>query len=220
MDVFLEQLKKKEPELGLTGLADLYKKIMNDYRPPFAKGIYVFIETEDNWASSFRAASDLIKKDAATEVFSVYHDKLKGSPGYGKWKDKLERFVGVARVKYITIDNPGEVNTLTESIALIKFAHETKRDSLYLIAPPFHLLRVYMTAASVAIKRGSDISLFAYPGVPQNFNQVVTHSQGEAKGTRAQIFEKEELPRIKKYSNQNDILPIRSIMDYMEKRRA
>ena len=223
-DTLLEIVQKKAPQLGLNGLPELYQMVMHDQRPSFVHGIYVFIETEDNWASSFRAASDLIKIDAAPEVFSVYHKKWKGSPGYEKWKDKLERYVGFARVRYIEFDDPKGVNTMSESIALVRFAYEEKRKSFYLVAPPFHMLRAFMTAASVAIRHGSEINFFAYPGAPQDLRHVVTHSQGEIRKSRRDIFETEELPRIKTYSidrNMSPILlsPISQIMEYMKKRK-
>ena len=154
-DILLDIIRKKESELGLNGIEEMYQMVMNNQRPSFTKGIYVFIETEDNWGSSFKAASKLIKRDAATEVFSVYPKNWAGSPGFEKWKSRLERFVGFARVRHISLDNPKGVNTLSESNALVKFAHETGRYSFYLVAPPFHMLRTFMTAASVAIRQGA-----------------------------------------------------------------
>lgn len=223
-DILLEIVNKTAPRLGLDGLPELYNMVMHDYRPSFTKGIYVFIETEDNWGSAFRAASGLIKRDAATEVYSVWHKKWKGSPGYEKWKDKLERFVGFGRVKYIGLDDLRRVNTLSESMALIRFANENQMDSFYLVAPPFHMLRAFMTAVSVAISYGVKINLFAYPGVPQDLNQIVAHSQGEVRKSRRDIFETEELPRIKTYSTDKKISPILLapapvIMEYMKKRK-
>lgn len=191
---------------------------MHDKKPSFVHGIYVFIETEDNWGSSFRAASDLIKKNAAAEVFSVYHKKLKGSPGYEKWKDKLERYVGFGRVRYIELNDLRGVNTLSESVALVRFAYETKRKSFYLVAPPFHMLRAFMTAASIAINHRSEINFFAYPGAQQDLNQSVRHSQGSGPFPRWKWFEL-ELESIKKYSDAQDIWSIPRIIKYMQERK-
>ena len=227
-DVLLEIIRKKESELGLNGIEELYKLVMDDRQPSFAKGAYVFIETEDNWGSSFRAASELIKRDAATEVFSVYHKKLAGSPGYFKWKEKLERFVGFGRVRYIRLDNLRGFNTLSESVALVEFAHENEINSFYLVAPPFHMLRTFMTAASVAIRNGSEINFFACPGAPQDLNQNVLHSQGKGPFPRWKWFEL-ELKTISDYSEKNGIPltpglikyeSIQDIINYMKRRKT
>ena len=76
-----------------------------------------------------------------------------------------------------------------------------------------------MTAASESIRNTSKISFFAYPGAEQDLNQIATHSQGQVRGTRKDIFEKEELTRIKTYTGQS-IEPIQDIIRYMQRRKT
>ena len=113
-DILLDIIRKKESELRLDGIAQLYEMIMRDKKPSFTHGIYLFAETEDNEHSSFKAAIELINKNAAAEIFFVHHAKWAGSPGYRHWQEKLERYVGSGRIMPIRIDNPLGVNTMSE----------------------------------------------------------------------------------------------------------
>ena len=225
-DILLEIIQKKAPQLGLNGLPELYQMVMHDAKPRFTHGIYLFIEHENNEESSFKAAIELIDKNAAAEIFFVHHGKWAGSPGYGHWQEKLGKFTGPGRIRPIKMDDIFGVNTLSESIALVRFAYEEKRKSFYLVAPPFHMLRAFMTAASVAIRHGSEINFFAYPGALQDLNQAVRHSQGKGPFPRWKWFEL-ELETISNHSEKNNIpLPsgiikyesIPTIIDYMQKR--
>jgi len=217
MDILLEVLRKKDPQLGLDGIEALYQMVMNDQKPSWVHGVYLFSETFDNYDSSFKAASQLMARDAAPEVFIIYGGGH-GSPGYANLYDELSVFVDKGRIMPINIDNPTGINTMSESIALVKFAYEEKRKLFYLVAPPFHMLRAFMTAASVAIRHGSEINFFAYPGAPQDLNKAVKHSQGRGPFPRWKWFEL-ELESIKKYLEGKDIESIPKIIKYMQNRK-
>ena len=173
-DILLEIVKKKESELNFNGILELYQMVMHDARPPFTQGVFLFTEHADNEISSFKAAVELIDRDAAPEVFIIYGGGH-GSPGYSNWYERLSMYIDKGRIRPVPIGNPTGINTLSESDALVKFAINEKRKSFYIVAPPFHMLRAFMTVASVAIRHGSKINFFAYPGVPQDLNQLVKH---------------------------------------------
>ena len=218
VDILAEIVRKKAPTLELNGLNQLYQMVMHDQRPSFVHGIYLFVEHEDNEDSSFKGVIELIDKNAAAEIFLMNHGKYAGSPGYMHWHEKLEKYVGSGRIRPIRIDNPLGINTMSESIALLRYAYEEKRKSFYLVAPPFHILRAFMTAASVAIRHGSEINFFAYPGAPQDLNKSVKHSQGKGPFPRWKWFEL-ELESIRTYSSQKDLEPIQRIIQYMNNRK-
>lgn len=225
-DILFEIARKKESELGLNGILQLYQMVMHDVRPPFTQGIFLFTEYEDNEISSFKAASQLMARDAAPEVFIIYGGGH-GSPGYSNWYERLSVYIDKGRIRPVPIGNPTGINTLSESDALVKFAINEKRKSFYIVAPPFHMLRAFMTAASIAIRHGSKINFFAYPGALQDLNQVVKHSQGIGTFPRWKWFER-ELKTISDYSEKNGIAlapgiikyePIPRIIKYMQDRK-
>jgi len=212
------------PRLGLDTekLLILNRDIMNDYKPKFTHGIYLFTETDYNEKSSFIAARDLVEKDAAANFF-IANAGGKGSPGFAHWAERLGKFTGPGRVLPLNIPippNPKDswINTYSESEALVDFALKENRVTWYVVAPPFHLLRSFMTVASSSIRRGSKISFYAYPGAPQEWDEFVLHSQGKEKGTRRNLIGK-ELERIKEYTAVGHIEQPQNILYYMNKRK-
>mgnify|MGYP001558278689 CR=1 len=219
------EIVRYAPRLGLDTEKLLYlnQDIMKDFKPRFTQGIYLFTETEYNELSSFIAARELIERDAAAEVF-IANAGGKGSPGFAHWAERLGKSIGPGRVRPLHIPLPPQtkdswVNTYSESEALINFALKEERKIWYIVAPPFHLLRAFMTAASSSIRKGSEISFYAYPGAPQKWDEFVTHSQGTVKDTRRNLIGK-ELEGIKKYARVGHIEPPQNIMYYMNKRKT
>ncbi len=213
----LDEISRLAKELNIDpGIVDISLKIFHDDRPKLDCA-YLFAETEDNQGSIFKSAAEIRGQEIARE-FWVTDSENPIWPGYTKWRNHLGQIIGYANIKSIPLGTPNH-NTLTESQALVKYAKENKQSRIYVVAPPFHQLRAFVTTASEAIKENNSLSIFSYIGdLPiddEYWNTEVVHSQGVLKNTRAGLMG-DELNRIKNYSN---ILPPKLILDYIDKRR-
>jgi len=74
-----------------------------------------------------------------------------------------------------------------------------------------------MTAVTAALREYPALKIYSYPGAPQPWDEVVTHSQGKLTGTRVE-FIAEERKRIEKYTAQGDLAPRSKILEYLRAR--
>jgi hypothetical protein len=58
---------------------------------------------------------------------------------------------------------------------LIRFARRQGYGSLHVVAPPFHQLRAFMTAVTVARKEYPELLIYSYPGVALSWQAEVAH---------------------------------------------
>lgn len=204
-------------EIGLDErLAELIQRIFNDAHPT-AEGAYVFAQSKDNEDSGFQGGKDALSRLLVPKLFIIKGEAKNGFPGYDSWNQKLEELVGETYVQGVPIEDPSQVNTLSESEALVRFAREQEHTTLYVISPAFHQMRAFMTAASVAIREYPALNLFNFPGTPQEWDQMVVHSQGLVRATRSKLIE-HELIRIERYQRKGDIAPVGDILAYMNNR--
>jgi hypothetical protein len=198
-------------------IAELAECVFQDFHPRI-KETYLYSETDDNISSVIKAAERMRKKRLSQYFFMVDGLEGKGIAGFAKWKERyLSMFPG--RFKAVPINNPRRVNTLSEATALKIHSELQQSKFLYIVAPPFHQLRVFMTAASEAIRRENRGSLFLYNFVGDElpWDAYVSHSQGELKNTREGLIS-DELARIKEYQTKGDILDVRRLLIYMNDR--
>lgn len=59
--------------------------------------------------------------------------------------------------------------------------------------------------------------MYSVPGEPQPWDEVVTHSQGKLRGTRAELIGAEH-QRIDQYTAQGDLLPRATVLEYLRTR--
>lgn len=199
-------------------IVDLFKKVMNDERPPL-RCVYVFAETKDNQESSFRAANEMKKQCLAARFYIPDGTQTNiGYPGFEKWSAELSKFVGRESVLRMPVRINDRLDTQAEASSLIQLAAEIKQEQFYAVAPPFHMLRAYMTAASEVIMQSSPLSLFSYPGAEQPLDERVAHSQGTDFATRREFFGL-EVKKIRDIRiSYHNILTAKEILDYMAKR--
>lgn len=74
-----------------------------------------------------------------------------------------------------------------------------------------------MTVVTVAMREYPSLKVYSYPGAPQPWDEVVTHSQGRLRGTRAELIA-EEQKRIEKYTAQDELAPRAKILEYLRTR--
>ena len=74
-----------------------------------------------------------------------------------------------------------------------------------------------MAMVTAALREYPSLKLYSHPGAPQPWDEVVTHSQGKLRGTRAELIAEEQM-RIERYTAQGDLLPRESILAYLRTR--
>ena len=214
----IDRINEIAKELELDKIVELSQRVFKDDHPQL-DWAYLFAETEENQDSGFQAAAEMKRQELSRTFLVINGEEKHGFPGYAKWQRRLGQLVGYDNVKPVPIGDPSQVNTLSESEALVRYAMEQKQGRLYIVAPPFHLLRAFMTCASATLKTYDQLSIFNYAGVTLPWGEVVTHSQGVLRAPRRELIGY-ELERIKKYQEKRDILPTQRILDYMDKRNT
>ncbi len=109
------------------------------------------------------------------------------------------------------------LHTLIESQGVVRFARRRGYQRLIVTSSPFHQERAFMTAVTVALREYPTLKIYSYPGEPQPWDEVVTHSQGKLTGTRAELIA-EEQKRIEKYTAQGDLAERREVLRYLRAR--
>ena len=74
-----------------------------------------------------------------------------------------------------------------------------------------------MTMVTAALQEYPALKLYSVPGAPQPWDEIVTHSQGKLRGTRAELIAAEQ-KRIEKYTTQGDLAPRAAILKYLRAR--
>lgn len=213
-----DEIEKQAKYAGLDRLVDVYDKITQEAgRINLRKfdGIYLFAETNDNEDAAFLSAKNLLEREVCNSdnVLVINGLEANGFPGFKKWQAQLIRDYGIVALP-IDIPNPSGVNTLSESECVVRYTKEHTFSSILSIAPQFHLLRAFMTLASVTIREYPGLSVFPYPGADQDWNQVVSHSQGKVRSRRMDLV-KGEIERIKRYQSIGDLEPTEKIIEYI-----
>lgn len=198
---------------------ELLIRILCDTRPDGpADGAYLYCTTVDNQASIFRTARMLISHAIAARIFILDTQAMSGYPGVKQCRRGLLDFgLPVDKIDYVPYGGAASINTLVESQALIRFAGERGMGSLVLVSPPFHQIRAFMTAATVAMKFYPELALYSHPGAAMSWMESVTHSQGTLQAQRRQLIQ-EELIRIHTYQDKGDLARFEEVLDYLNRR--
>lgn len=200
---------------------ELLTRILCDTRPGGpVDGAYLYCTTLDNQASVFQAARMLIGHSVASRIYILEAEAMSGYPGGGHCRKRL-REIGLSREQIACIPLKGaeSLNTLIESQTLVRFFRDQGLGSLIVVSPPFHQLRAFMTAVTVALKWYPELSIFSYPGASLPWLDPVTHSQGTLTAQRRQLIQ-EELIRIDTYRNKGDLAGFQEVLDYLDRRDA
>lgn len=109
------------------------------------------------------------------------------------------------------------INTKIESNAVIEWAKKNNIKDLIICAPPFHILRAFMTIVSSAIDINYKINIYTLSGLVDNWRKITISHQGLNK-TSFNNFIKLELDRISIYNKKGDIKNANIIWDYLMRR--
>ena len=170
--------------------------------------LYLFSETDDNRASVMEVARELYRR--ASRVHgnnTAIPDNFTnpGYSGYAEWYKALHKHFVPVFVSVFPIKVPGNLNTMSEAQAMVRYAGEHGMMIVGIVAPAFHMPRAFLSAISVAVRECLDIKVYALPGAtPDWWYDPVVHSQGQLRNTRAELFRGGERERIAKYQQEGD----------------
>lgn len=199
----------------------LTQRILCDYRDP-RRGplalLYIYSNTKDNEESSFLRAVEMAKAGMTTRLGIA-----EGDPGHGYegFDHSVELLRALNLWDWIPIEKfnvGGNVNTGSEAdlVAAYGVGH---RGDIGVIAPPFHIVRAFMT--TVSRLAAAPTRVYAYPGVAQSWTSTVAHSQGTLVASRAELLQ-HELQRLEKYRAPEfgSMLTARQVLNYLDWRDA
>ncbi len=198
-------------------LAELLFRTFNDIQPRYpADAAYLFAQTVSNQAASITAA----RHADAFEVLLLSTPPRSGYPGAAAWKKELiNSGYNPHRIAEVPMNADILLNTRTEAQALMSYVQREPIQTLEIIAPPFHQLRAFMTAVTIALEENVDIRIYSRPGQALPWNETAAHSQGTLQAERRQLIH-EELARIKTYQAKGDLAPTAAVLDYLNQRDA
>ena len=87
---------------------------------------------------------------------------------------------------------PTEIlHTAIEADRTVQFAQAQGYERLLVVAAPFHQERAFISVVTAVLRDYPSLKVYSHPGAPQPWDQVVTHSQGTLRGTRAELIAEE-----------------------------
>ncbi len=113
---------------------------------------------------------------------------------------------------------PTEIlHTGIEADRTVQFAKARGYERLLIVSVPFHQERAFISVVT-AVSAGVPIAQGLQPSRrAAAWDEVVTHSQGKLRGTRAELIA-EEQKRIETYTAQGFLLPRSAILEYLRTR--
>jgi hypothetical protein len=198
---------------------ELVTRILCDLQPKSpADGAYLYCQTKGNQMSTFQTAVFLIQNILTPKVLILREKEKSGYPGFSEWTHQLHQLgITAEQIELVKNDGASELNTLTESKALIRHARRKGYCSLYVVASPFQQLRAFMTAVTVSVREYPELLIYSYPGVSIPWTEEVTHSQGTLSAKRYELI-RTELARIKKYQDKGDLASFEQVLNYLNRR--
>jgi hypothetical protein len=216
-------------ELALCQLAMM---IFSDSLPRF-DFVYLVTETRDNAMSGIKTAAAISlrnrvrrlgEKDIIVGIGGFNHPACY-SPSATR-KKLIEEKADMECVREIDYSDapvgPNELHhTGTEMAMVSRFVGENDYRTVGLIAPPFHQLRSYLFLLTALHRagRGQVTRVFNCPGVPLDWNQKATHSQGDLHDSRVALLSREIRNSLKYWRDGYLISPIEAL-DYFVLHRS
>ena len=207
----------------------LVPRILCDYRDP-SRGPYqlafIYGNTPDNEDSSFLRAIELANAGAVESLGMSEGDRGRGYEGFDHSVARLKEIGFPSGIPIMKFDIGGNVNTLSEAQKLAEYARSIVEagqsdGDIAIIAPPFHIVRVFMTTITALKRNNVSVRVYAVPGVPLPWLQEAVHSQGLTKKKRAELLN-DELQRLEKYQAPEfgELHTPRRVLEYLDWRDA
>ncbi len=198
---------------------ELLLRILADVRPAgVVEGAYLFAQTEPNQPSVFVAGREIIKAGLARKLLLSDCTPKSGYLGAAAYRQAMiESGIPAGAIEEVPMEPTEILHTRIESQKVVRFAKAQNYQRLLVVSSPFHQQRAFMAMVTAALREYPSLKLYSAPGAPQPWDEVVIHSQGKLRGTRAELIA-EEQKRIEKYTTQDDLLPGEQILEYLRTR--
>ncbi len=179
---------------------------------------YLFGETKDNQSSVMKAAVFLYGLGPVKKIGLCGMPEGFGYPGFESWRDELVS-MGIKKPDIYSVSPSDKFppSTDAEAWGLVEFAKSNRWKSVFVIAPSLHQLRSFVSTVSAVVKSKSKLSVYSFPGIPQSWEEHITHSQGILKGTRNELLAN-ELAKIERYYRNGDLVSAEEVLKYMDRR--
>jgi hypothetical protein len=181
-------------------------------------GAYLFGQTVDNEQSVFATAVDLVSQHQTRQLLIPDSVPRCGYPGFRAWQQALiglglrdTTITGISTASYPTL------NTLIEATAVVGYAKQKSISSIFVVSPPFHQLRAFMTTVSVALQEFPELQIYNRVGIALPWHETVFHSQGTLECTRSDLIHS-ELERIERYQAKGDLAAAEAVLEYINRR--
>lgn len=175
--------------------------------PPIHAPVAILVgETKDNISSVLARGVELVKKGFIRRLaLPSMESEQFGFAGV----DYCLKFLEAEGIDPEVVDvmghDPtlGKPHTMTEVIFFVRRAKQMGIKRAILIAAPFHQLRSFVTAATVAQQEYPALSFYNSVGFPLDWKGEALHSQGTVQGSRVGLF-RGEVERIVRYQDSNN----------------
>lgn len=198
----------------------LQPRIFSDCRDPRRgpfKMAFVYSNTPDNEDSSFLRAVELANTERAESVGITEGDRGRGYEGFDHSVARLKELGLHSEIPIVKFDVDGNANTGSEAQKLAEYAQSIAGGDIAIIAPPFHIVRVFMTTVTAFKRNNVSARVYAVPGTPLPWREEATHSQGLIRKKRAELLN-DELQRLEKYRAPEfgGMLSAKEIIEYLD----
>jgi len=195
---------------------ELFLRIFADMPPSgVADAAYLFAETEPNQESVFIAARDLIERKRVRKILISDCTPKSGYIGAAAYRTAMiAAGIPADGIEEVPMEPTDILHTNIESNAVVQFARTRGYESLFVVTVPFHQERAFINMVTAALRNYPSLKLYSHPGASQRWDEVVTHSQGTLRGTRAELIA-EEQKRIDAYTAKGDLAPHSAVLKYL-----
>jgi hypothetical protein len=198
---------------------ELLLRIFADVPPAgTAEAAYLYAETEPNQKSVFAAGRELIERGQVRRL--LISDCLPKSGYIGAAAYRAAMIAGGipnAVIDEVPMEPTEILHTGIEADSVVGFAKARRYERLLVVSVPFHQERAFMSVVTAALREYPSLKVYSHPGASQRWDEIVTHSQGKLRGTRAELIA-EEQKRIETYTAQGFLLPRSAILNYLRTR--
>lgn len=199
--------------------AELLLRVLADVRPTeIAEGAYLFAETQPNQASVFAAGRGLVERKQVRKLLISDCTPKSGYIGATAYRAAMIAAGIPAEVIEEVPMEPTEIlHTGIEADKTVQFARAKGYQRLLVVSVPFHQERAFISVVTAILRDYPSLKAYSHPGRPQPWDEIVTHSQGKLRGTRADLIA-EELKRIEAYTAQGHLASRTSVLKYLRNR--
>lgn len=206
-------------------------RVLQDTAPPEATADagYLFGETVDNDEEPLKTLYGLWKNGKVK--YMAVHDHGIDDPtitsvvvGFSRWRARLlEMGVGGQDSEAIVSVPSGTDkfphSTDAECLGLVRIAAKRGWKSVYLVSPPLHQFRAFVSTVSAILRAYSDLRVYNCPVVVPSWQEVVAHSQTAPRAARKDQIAG-ELAKVRKYCAKGDLATANEVLYYLDRRDA